>query len=92
MSDDIFAYRDEFVTQFAKVLKDEGWQADFKENEKYWSFLRSVSDFDVMFVFSGRDIQQLTRIPCVNFSAGLSKSDLNSIQQDIMPPVKGYDA
>ena len=50
MSDDIFAYRDEFVTQFAKVLKDEGWQADFKENEKYWSFLRSVSDFDVMFV------------------------------------------
>lgn len=73
MGDDIFTLRDGFVEQFAKVFKNEGWKAKFHENESYWSFLRSLPDFDVTTSFSGQDIQQLTRNPSVSIFAGLSK-------------------
>lgn len=92
MSDEIFAYRDRFVARFAKIFRDEGWKADFRKRENYWSFLKSFSDFDVSTSFSGQEIRQLTRTPLVNFSTGLSKPDLNTIAQKIIPPKKGFEA
>jgi len=91
MSNDVFAARDEFVARFAAVFKDEGWRADFKDSERCWSFERSFDNFDLVFVFSGRNVEQLTRAPRVNFFVGLTESNLNAIQRKIMPPVKGYE-
>ncbi|MBI1495254.1 DUF6990 domain-containing protein [Halocynthiibacter styelae] len=89
MTDDIFKFRDQFISQVARVFESEGWSMCFYKSEGYWDFKWSLTEVDVSVLFSGQDIRQLTTKPRLSLHAGVSKPELDSIKNTIMPPIKG---